>query len=363
MMNDKFAKSVRKFYQGEMQDHQIYTALADEIKEDDLQRLLRNIAAMELRHADFWKALLEEQGEVIPEVLTPRWRLKWLKLLLHISKPRFVISILELGETAAYECYYEVLRKGQLDAHQKITLSRIIEDELEHESAFQAEKKKSGFNNIRDFILGMNDGLVEILGAVTGLSAAYYGNLLLVAVSGLVVGVAGALSMAIGAFISVRSQRQVNQAQQQRLRILFSVSPERARLEFIHKLEDSGVPTPIAEEVSQRLGDNPEALGRFLLEEVDDNEWRSAWFTGSAYFLGVLFPVLPYFFSETTIGALIGSVFFAGLALAAVGTLVSVISGLSLRTKVTEMLVSGLGAAGLAYLFGRSMQLLFGIEV
>jgi len=84
-------------------------------------------------------------------------------------------------------------------------------DEIEHEEIFSKSKQLLHVENLRDFILGMNDGLVEILGAVTGLSAAYVNNPFMVAISGLIVGVAGALSMGIGSFISVRSQREMNE--------------------------------------------------------------------------------------------------------------------------------------------------------
>jgi len=209
----------------------------------------------------------------------------------------------------------------------------------------------------------MNDGLVEILGAVTGLSAAYAGNPLLVAVSGLVVGIAGALSMGIGAFISVRSQRQVNQGTRQRMEVLFGVAPERAVDEFRDKLREAGLPEDISEEVASRVGTRRESLSKLLLEDVTENEWRSGLFTGAAYLFGVLFPVLPYFLADSALTALVGSVFFAGLALATVGGFIALVSGIDLRTKILEMVISGLGAAALAWLFGLLMQNVFGISV
>ena len=53
---------------------------------------------------------------------------------------------------------------------------------------------------------------------------------------------------------------------------------------------------------------------------------------------------------------------YAGLALALVGGMIALVSGISLRRKVTEMIVAGFSAAGLAYLFGHFVQMLFGIE-
>ncbi len=361
-MNEEFYSRVREFYLAEMNDHLTYTGLARRTRDTGLAKLLEHIAAMELEHAGFWKSLLEEAGRPVPQVRPRRIRLVLLGLLLRFVNPLLVISALELGETAAYDAYNEVLQEGHLPAEKQERLRAIIVDELEHEAAFHRRKEAGGFTNIRDFILGMNDGLVEILGAVTGLSAAYAGNPLVVAVSGLVVGVAGALSMGIGAFISVRSQRQVNEGLKHRMRILFSVAPEKAQAEFRNRLDDSGIPPEVSMEVAEKVGRNPKSLIRLLAPETEENEWRSALFTGGAYFLGVFFPVLPYFLSTHSSTALVGSVLFAGLALATVGALISVLSGINMRTKIMEMVVSGFTAAGLAYLFGRLMQGLFGIE-
>src|SRR5690606_25270875 len=116
----------------------------------------------------------------------------------------------------------------------------IIVDEMEHEQSFRDESRRLGLANVRDFVLGMNDGLVEILGAVAGLTAVYWYNPTIIAISGLIVGIAGALSMGIGAFISVRSQRQINEGAKERMEILFEVAPERAVAEYRARLAESG---------------------------------------------------------------------------------------------------------------------------
>lgn len=360
-MSNPLCDQARAFYLGEMNDYITYHTLARHIGDGRLKQLLDRVAHMERGHAKFWERLLRQRGEQVPQPRPRRWRLFVLRQLLHIVSPSLLITLLELGEVSAAQTYFRLWREGHLSAREREVLHDIILDELEHEATFHKEAQGPAVNNVRDFVLGMNDGLVEILGAVTGLSAAYPGNPLVVAVSGLIVGVAGALSMGIGAFISVRSQRQVNESRRERMEILFAVSPQRAQAEFQEKLVDSGLPESLSAEVVQKVGDNQESLARLLLEEVEDNEWRSALFTGGAYLFGVLFPVLPYFLASSSGAALVGSVGFAGLALAGVGSLIALVSGISLRVKVMEMLVAGLSAAGLAYLFGRLMQSLFGL--
>ena len=361
MKREQELARLQRFYQGEMGDHLTYAGLASRVRDPALRGLLERTAATERRHADFWAGRIRALGGALPPVRPPRLRLAMIALLLWFFPPRLVIGALELGETGAARDYFTLWREPDLDEAVRRRLHDIILDELEHEASFRREAEGAGLANVRDFILGMNDGLVEILGAVTGLSAAYPGNPVVVGVSGLIVGIAGALSMGIGAFISVRSQRQVNEASRRQMEILFAVAPERARQRFRERLAETGLPEAVGTALAERLGADADSIGRLLIPPVTENEWRSAFFTGLAYLFGVIFPVLPYFLAEQSLAALAGSVLLAGLALATVGALVSVLSGLPPRTKILEMTLSGFAAAGLAYLFGRLMQAWFGV--
>ena len=245
-----------------------------------------------------------------------------------------------------------------MDEEEKRRLGNIILDEIEHERIFDKEKKILHAENIRDLVLGMNDGLVELLGAVTGLSAVYVNNPLLVGLSGLIVGVAGALSMGIGAYVSVRSQRQVNEGTRRRLSIVFALSKDRDKEEVRERLEEMGLSNEVADEAADYIVKNGKPEN--IIPEEDINEGRAAIYTGLAYILGVFFPVVPYFVAPTSYIALPFSILLAGLMLAIVSTIISVMSGISIKRKVMEMIVLGLGAAALSYLFGSLINYLFG---
>ncbi len=357
------AELARRFYLDEMNDHLTYSVLAAHARDARLRAVLGRIAAMERRHADFWGQILASQGLEVPAARPRRLRLAALRLLQCLVNPLLLVSALELGESRAQRTYFTLWRSQLLEAPQNETLRGIIMDELEHESTFRQESRSRGLSHVRDFVLGMNDGLVEILGAVTGLSAAYPGRPLLVGVSGLIVGVAGAMSMGIGAYISVRSQRQVNDGAREHMEILFAVAPQRAVQEYRARLAEAGVPQALTAEIARQVALNEASLKRLLIEPVGEDELRSGLLTGLAYLFGVVFPVLPYFVAEDSSWALGGSVTLASAALASVGFVVSVLSGISLRTKVAEMVISGFSAAALAYFFGKAMQSLFGIGV
>jgi VIT1/CCC1 family predicted Fe2+/Mn2+ transporter len=361
-MTPSWVDMARQFYLDEHNDRLTYMALAAHTKDEHARKDLTRIAGMEQKHADFWQQILATQNQPLPKAGLNKSRLRLLGLLRLVINPVLIVSLLELGEASAMKRYLDFYTHAPLHETDKAHLKDIILDEVEHETFFKHMAQSLGVSNLRDFILGMNDGLVEILGAVTGLSAVYPHNPLLVAVSSLIVGIAGALSMGIGAFISVRSQRQVNESTRERMEILFAIDPERAIHAYRGDLVDSGIPAHLAEETARTLGKNKRALANLVLPtSQDEDEIRSGWFTGAAYLIGVLFPVVPYFFAPSSLFALPLSVVFAGISLTLVATIVAMLSGIPMRQKIVEMVVSGFTAAGLSYGFGTLMRSVFGL--
>lgn len=363
MSTREYLAEAAEFYGDEITDHVTYATLAAAERPGPLRELLGRIAEIEEHHSRFWLRFIAARGGPAPARPPFARRLRFLRFLRRIFNPMLLVSTLELGEGHAARKYFGFLNRAPLDESERSDLRAIILDELEHEVTFRKESQTLGLGNVRDFVLGMNDGLVEILGTVTGLSAVYASSPFTVAVSGLVVGIAGALSMGIGAFMSVRSQRQVNEGARERLSVLFAVAPERATDEYRARLVESGVPADVAAAISEKIGGNQEAVTRLLLDASEDSEVRSGLFTGGAYLVGVAFPVLPYFIAQSSLGALGGSVLLAGLALAATGGLVSVLSGIPLRRKVLEMVGAGIGAAMLSYGFGTLLDRWLGMHL
>ncbi len=348
----------KKFYQNEMKDSLIYEYLGHLEKRREFRAKLLGLANIEKRHAEFWKNFVEKRGGKVKDVKLSSFKKFSLRILKLLLGSVYMVSLFEATESSTVSTYYNFYKDYNLNEEEKRELGNIILDELEHEKIFENEKKLLHAENIRDLVLGMNDGLVELLGAVTGLSAVYVNNPMIVGLSGLIVGVAGALSMGIGTYVSVRSQRQVNEGTRNRLSIVFSLSQERAKKEVKEKLEEMG----LAGEVSDTAADYIVKKGKpeNIIPKEDIDEGRAALYTGLAYILGVFFPVIPYFFAPTSYIALPFSVFLAGLALAIVSAIISVMSGISIKRKVAEMVMLGLGAAALSYLFGYVISIFFG---
>jgi len=118
------------------------------------------------------------------------------------------IRLLELGENDAVAFYSSLLESAEVSEEEREGIRRILEEELVHEQELAEEGALRGFlEHVRDAVLGMNDGLVEVPSVSMGLAGAY-GEPRTVALGGLIVGIAGALSMGIGAYASVKAQRE-----------------------------------------------------------------------------------------------------------------------------------------------------------
>lgn len=151
----------------------------------------------------------------------------------------------------------------------------------------------------------------------------------------------------------------MNEGIRKRLHIIFSVSKRRAEEEMRERLVEMGLPEDMAKNAAEKIAKDKNSI-KSLIPREESSELRAAVYTGLAYIMGVFFPVVPYFLTSTIYIALPLSVIFAGLTLAIVSTIISILSGISVRKKVAEMVILGLGAAGLSYLVGSLMNLLFG---
>ena len=151
----------------------------------------------------------------------------------------------------------------------------------------------------------------------------------------------------------------MNEGIRKRLQIIFSVSKRRAEEEIRERLVEMGLTEDLAKNAAEKIAQDKNSI-KSLVPREESSELRAAVYTGLAYIMGVFFPVILYFLTSTIYIALPLSVIFAGLTLAIVSTIISIISGISVRKKVAEMIILDLGAAGLSYLVASLMNLLFG---
>lgn len=217
----------------------------------------------------------------------------------------------------------------------------------------------SSGNNMRAAVFGINDGLISNASLIVGVAGAGVGSETLLA-SGVAGLLAGALSMAAGEFVSVRSQREMYQHQIALERAELAEYPDEEAEELALIYQARGLEQSQARQLAQALIANPEqALNTLAREELgldpDDlaSPWGAALFSFAAFTVGAALPLLPLLLGLTG-GDLLPTVLAVMLVgLFAVGALMSLFSGRNAFFSGARMLVIGAAAASCTWLAGR----------
>lgn len=176
----------------EITEYHLYTKLAEQTRDPENRKVLNQIASDELRHSKLWKAYT--QTEVSPN----RWQVLKFYWISKIFGLTFGLKLMEKGEENAQINY------GLIASEVPEALS-VAEDENQHENELIGLIQEEHLKYMGSIVLGLNDALVEILGTLSGLTFALQ-NTKLVALAGIITGIAGALSMASSEYLSNRAE-------------------------------------------------------------------------------------------------------------------------------------------------------------
>jgi VIT1/CCC1 family predicted Fe2+/Mn2+ transporter len=216
----------------------------------------------------------------------------------------------------------------------------------------------SGGGNLRAAVFGVNDGLVSNASLILGVAGASANNsiILLSGVAGLL---AGALSMAAGEYVSVRSQREMFEHQIGLERDELAQYPEEEAEELALIYAARGLPREDAVKLAKAIIADPvHALDTLAREELglnpDDlgSPWGVAIFSFLSFAAGALVPLLPFFFLGAE-RALLVSVAFTAVILFGVGAVISLFTGRGALRDGLRMLAIGAGAGALTYAIGK----------
>ena len=235
---------------------------------------------------------------------------------------------------------------------------------VEEESVF-----KDFLEHVRDAVLGMSDGLVEILSVAAGLAGAY-NNPLNVALGGTIVGIAGALSMGIGSYTSVKAQRQVGIGVLESIKLASRYVAHLLRRKIEEYMKNKGFSNEVSRKTADEVSSNKDLLAKIvaeekygLKEEKLEDPRKAGLYTGVFYIIGAIVPLIPYYVGLPIIISLPLSFLIASIMLMIVGFVIAVLAGLSIKKKMLELVIAGLGSVALTYIIGRLASLLLGIEV
>jgi VIT1/CCC1 family predicted Fe2+/Mn2+ transporter len=349
--------------QGEVDGIALYRAMADGAREPQLTDLYTRLAATEERHAAVWRARLTAAGATIPA--RPAWRARVLAAVARRFGPGLVASTVAGQESAArgqYDDQPEAAGTGMpADERSHARVLRELTSGMEGGSLarFEGRHRAVGGNALRAAVLGANDGLVSNFSLVMGIAGAGgAGSAILVAgFAGLL---AGALSMALGEWLSVQSARElyanqiavetaeiaeIPQEEEEELRLIYEakgVAPEAAR-QLAHRIVTGDRAVAVDTLAREELGINPEELG------------GSAWVAGATSFtlfaIGAIIPVIPFLFLHGT-AAIVVAATLAGLALFGIGAAITLVTGRGVLISGIRQLGFGMAAAAITFGIG-----------
>ncbi|MGC9337080.1 MAG: VIT1/CCC1 transporter family protein [Candidatus Cloacimonadia bacterium] len=277
------------FQKNELTEYMIYKRLARSIKDTNNKEVLESIADEELRHHDLWKKYTKEKVE------PNRFKIFFYFILSKIFGLTFGLKLMEKREKGAQISYEEV---SSIVPEAR----KIEEDEDKHENELLAMIEEERLNYVGSIVLGLNDALVELTGALAGLTFALQ-NGILIATSGLITGIAASLSMAASEYLSKRAEN------------------------------------------------NERAL-------------RSATYTGIAYLITVALLILPYLLITENYFLSLGiTLIIAVIIILVFNFYISVAKDLKFTSRFFEMAGISLGVAGLTFFIGFLVRITLGVSI
>jgi VIT1/CCC1 family predicted Fe2+/Mn2+ transporter len=201
---------------------------------------------------------------------------------------------MERGEEQAQNQYGNIINK--IDG-----VKEIINDEDDHEDKLIAMIDDERLNYVGSVVLGLNDALVELTGTLAGLTFALR-DTNIIAISGLITGIAASFSMAAS--------------------------------EYLAKKSDGA-----------------------------ENALKSSLYTGLAYIMTVFFLVLPYLLIDQYFISLLVTLIVAVLVIIFFNFYIAIAKDLSFKKRFLEMFTISMGVAVFSFLVGYLVRIFFGVEI
>lgn len=289
MLDAVLIKKVTKAQRNEVSEALIYETLSKDGRLARHSEILRRISEDERRHYDFFKTLSGK--DVSPSFLKVRIYL----LLARLFGLNFALRMMESGEDLAGRDYDRLrpLFPG---------IDEIILEEKEHEIKLLELIDEEFLAYAGSVVLGLNDALVELTGALVGFTLALQ-KTRLVAVVGLITGIAASMSMAAAEYLSTKH------------------------------------------------------------EEGGKNPLKASFYTGFTYVFTVVVLVLPYFLLSNIYACLAWVMGGALLIVFLFTFYISVAKGLNFKRRFLEMAGLSLSIAAVNFGIGLIVRKVFGVEV
>lgn len=357
-------------WRDEIDSAALYRKLADAESSEQLAEVYRRLSETEQKHAAFWEEKLRRAGRPIPQ---PRigWRTKVLAWLAARLGPSFVIPTIDSMEqvdSTSYDADPLALHTGMpAEERSHARLLRLISTGSSQGvqgtalARFEGRHRSASANSLRAAVLGANDGLLSNFSLVMGVAGANLssGGILIAGFAGLL---AGAGSMAMGEWISVKSSRELYERQIGIEKQELIELPEEEREELALIYMSKGLAEEEAKALADRLmSDRSTALDTLAREElgVDPDDLGGSPMGAAAasfvlFAVGAILPVLPFLFLDG-VAAVVASAVVSAAALYGIGAAITLFTGRSAWVSGGRQLVIGSAAAALTFAVGSAV--------
>jgi vacuolar iron transporter family protein len=358
----------RELWADELAGVALYRGIAEHA--DERRRgVFLALADAEERHAEHWARLLREAGVTDLRPPRPPLRVRMMCRLAAWFGPDAVLPMVLRAEAADADKYRKVAdalpamaaqerRHGRMLAvlgrgDTSTAGGRIVRSERRHRS--------SSGGTVRAAVFGANDGLVSNFSLIMGVAGGSSGRsvVLLAGFAGLA---AGALSMASGEWVSVRTQRELyeHELATEREELLNFPEEEREELELIYQAK--GVDADEAKEIVDQIMKRPDvALDTMAREElgIDPTDMASPWVAAGSSFasfaVGAFIPLLAFLLGSGT-AAIVAAAALALSSLFLIGALMSVFTGRGPLWSGLRMASLGAAVATITFFIGKAVD-------
>ncbi|MFM2213032.1 MAG: hypothetical protein RL427_295 [Bacteroidota bacterium] len=360
-----------KNIQTEVDASYLYKILGDHEDDENVANVFHQMSEIELGHAVAFLAKYDKDASHLPP---PSGRAKTLHFIGKILGYDYILGVLLDTEKSISFAVLSARKKTNTkeslsDTAHVTILKNILNNDKKvsgpNLARFEKRHRSVGGNALRAAVLGGNDGLVSNFSLVMGIAGATNGQkeVLLTGIAGLL---AGALSMALGEWISVKSSLELYENQMQLEMDELETNPEGEEKELALIYMAKGIPEGQARQMAAEIMQNKDHAHEVLIKEElginPDDLKGSAMEAAVASFVffafGAIIPVIPFFFLGGMKAVLV-STLMSGCGLFIIGGSITLFTGKSLWYSGFRQVLFGLLAAAITFGIGK----LIGVSV
>ncbi|SJZ44557.1 VIT1/CCC1 transporter family protein [Anaerorhabdus furcosa] len=195
-INNEVMKLVKSSQLDEEEGVLMYAFMAKRQKDEKNKAILEKMSSDEKMHAKVWESISNEKIKPNPI------KIGFMKLVTILLGFTFMVKKMQRNEQLTIEGYDLLAKEFEHTA-------RIVEDERRHEKELYAMLDEERLHYVGAMVLGLNDALVELTGAIAGVTFALQ-DTKLVAMTGIITGISATLSMAASNYLAERANGNEN---------------------------------------------------------------------------------------------------------------------------------------------------------